>query len=124
VVDPKRRIIAKNGGPRRKRGTRGCWPPKKEKSFPPNGSGFISFFTLQLQIEILQLPMLVVVFFLARACRHCYLMRLTKVSSSIRSSATSWRVQFFFTRSREGWRVLFLIYSSPRRLARFVSNLY
>jgi hypothetical protein len=28
VVDLKR-IIRKNGGPRRRRGTRGCWPPKK-----------------------------------------------------------------------------------------------
>jgi hypothetical protein len=26
VVDPKR-IIENNGGPRRRRGTRGCWPP-------------------------------------------------------------------------------------------------
>jgi hypothetical protein len=37
-------------------------------SFPPQWGGFISFFTLQLQllIAILQLPMLVVVFFLAK----------------------------------------------------------
>jgi hypothetical protein len=28
VVDTKR-IIGKNGGPRRRRGTRGCWPKKK-----------------------------------------------------------------------------------------------
>jgi hypothetical protein len=28
VVDPKR-IISKNGGPRRRRGTRGRWPPQK-----------------------------------------------------------------------------------------------
>jgi hypothetical protein len=27
VMDPKR-IIGKNGGPRRRRGTRGCWPQK------------------------------------------------------------------------------------------------
>jgi hypothetical protein len=37
------------------------------KSFPPHWSDFISFFTLQLQLQIaiLRLPMLVVVFFLA-----------------------------------------------------------
>jgi hypothetical protein len=35
------------------------------KSFPPQWSVFISFFTLQLQMAILRLPMLVVVFFLA-----------------------------------------------------------
>jgi hypothetical protein len=29
VVDPKR-IIGKNGGPRRRIGTRGCWPKKEE----------------------------------------------------------------------------------------------
>jgi hypothetical protein len=29
VVDPKI-IIRKNGGPRRRRGTRGCWPQKVE----------------------------------------------------------------------------------------------
>jgi hypothetical protein len=36
-------------------------------SFPPHWGGFISFFALQLQLQIaiLQLPMLVVVFFLA-----------------------------------------------------------
>jgi hypothetical protein len=30
VVEPKR-IIGKNGGPRRRKGTRGRWPPKKQK---------------------------------------------------------------------------------------------
>jgi hypothetical protein len=34
VVDPKR-IIRKNGGPRRRRGTRGRWPPKKYKFRKP-----------------------------------------------------------------------------------------
>jgi hypothetical protein len=33
VVDPKR-IIIKNGGPRRRRGTRGCWPPQKKVLVP------------------------------------------------------------------------------------------
>jgi hypothetical protein len=36
VVDSKR-IIGKNGGPRRRRGTRGCWPPKR-KTFSKQGS--------------------------------------------------------------------------------------
>jgi hypothetical protein len=37
-----------------------------KKSFPPQWGGFISFFKLQLQLQIaiLRLPMLVVVFFL------------------------------------------------------------
>jgi hypothetical protein len=34
VVDPKR-IIGKNGGPKRRRGTKGCRPKKKIKKLPP-----------------------------------------------------------------------------------------
>jgi hypothetical protein len=33
VVDPKR-IIGKNGGPRRRRGTRGHCPPPKKNDYP------------------------------------------------------------------------------------------
>jgi hypothetical protein len=35
------------------------------KKIPPQWGGFVSYLTIQLQIAILQLPMLVVVFFLA-----------------------------------------------------------
>jgi hypothetical protein len=43
-----------------------------KKRFPSQWGGFISFFTLQLKLKIaiFQLPMSVVVFFLARVSRH------------------------------------------------------
>jgi hypothetical protein len=41
-----------------------------KKVFPPHWGGFVSFLTLQLQIAIIRLPMLVVVFFLHQIFSH------------------------------------------------------